>query len=121
MNIFLLLLHYTDMYSVDCSTVASARILQNNGHESIRYFRIPFRYLHGSTIVNADNMIQNIAKVLKYRRAFSLSEECIAELYTLLSHRIYHNRSLIDYEQYRFVEKYCGLVVVAKEVSCRHV
>jgi hypothetical protein len=92
-----------------------SKIVENNGKEC-GSFQIAFRFLQGSTILIAHDLIRNLQKVLGYRRAISLSEDCIAEFYGVLSDRINHNRSLWDKEQSRFVEKHFGLIVLAKEV-----
>lgn len=92
-----------------------SKIVQNNGKEC-GSFQIAFRFLRGSTLMTAHHLIRNMQKVLGYRRAISLSEDCIVEFYGVLTDRINHNRSLCDKEQSRFVEKHFGLIVLAKEV-----
>lgn len=100
---------------MDNANSGVSKIIENHGKEC-GSFRIPFKYLHGSTEIIARDLLHNMRKVLGYRRAVSLAEDCIAEFYAALSDRINHNRSLMDTEQSRFVEKHFGTIVIAKEV-----
>jgi hypothetical protein len=105
------------MFTVDNTTKTSSKLIQYPGEISTGCYNIQYRFMRGSTVKVAYEMIHNIAIVLGYKQTVLFLDECIADLYDILSIRISHKRNLFDLEHSRFIERHCGLVVIAKEVS----
>ena len=68
----------------------------------------------------AKEMIHTVATVLGYKQTMLFLDECIADLYEIISTRISHKRALFDLEHSRCIEKHFGLAVLATEVRFIH-
>lgn len=77
---------------------------------------IHYRYMRGTTVNIAKGMIHNVATVLGYKQTMLFLDECIADLYEIISMRVSHKRALFDLEHSRCIEKHFGLAVLATEV-----
>ena len=107
----------TDLFTVDNTTKTSSKLIQYPGEITTGCYNVQYRFMRGPTVNIAYKMIHNIAIGLGYKQAVLFLDECIADLYEILSRRISHERVLFNLEHSRFIEKYFGLAVIAKEVS----
>jgi len=110
----------SDLFTVDNTTNTSSKLIQYPGEISKGCSNIHYRYMSGTTVNVAKEMIHNVATVLGYKQTMLFLDECIADLYEIISTRISHKRALFDLEHSRCIEKHFGLAVLATEVRFIH-
>ncbi len=94
---------------------SSSKLVQYPGENTKGFYKIQYRFMRGTTISDAHKMIHQMALAFGYKRSILFSDECIALLFEALNTRISRTRSLCDSEHSRWLEKYFGLAVLAKE------